>query len=140
MALLVRRGRGVLHDAGVAGVERRDEALDGAALPRGVPALEQHQQAGPDPHLPDLAAQSEAQLAQARPERRERLLLLGRRQPLGQIDIVQAPHAAHASMSTAPAHAGARAAGSPAAHVAGQTCAKLPFPSPRGPRAPLGAS
>jgi hypothetical protein len=66
VALLVGRRRGELLDAHVAGIERRDQALDGAALAAGVPALEEDAQRWPEVAGADEPGEREAQLGQAR--------------------------------------------------------------------------
>jgi hypothetical protein len=70
VAQLVRRRGRELRDAVVAGVERGDEALDRAALPGGVPALEDDEERWPDRQLavralrPGLAAERQAQVGE----------------------------------------------------------------------------
>ena len=67
-------------DADVSRVEVVDQPLDGAALARRVPALEDDAQRRPDAAAADLPAESEPQPEQARLLRRELLrLLLARR-------------------------------------------------------------
>jgi hypothetical protein len=90
--LLVVRRRGELRDADVPRVERRDEALDGAALARGVPALEDDAQRRADAMLADLAAQQQAQPQQVHRGALQAFLGLLLRQRHGQIDIARAGH------------------------------------------------
>ena len=65
MALLVVGGRRELRDAHVAQVERRHQALDRAALARGVPALEDAAHGRPQLAVAELAAEREAQRREA---------------------------------------------------------------------------
>jgi hypothetical protein len=73
VAALVLVGRGELGDTDVAGVEGGDEAPDGAALARRVPALEEHAQG-----RAELAAADQS--AELEPEGEEPLL--GRLDPV----------------------------------------------------------
>ncbi len=93
VALLVGRGRGVLRDAHVAGVERRDEPLDGAALAGGVPALEDHEQAGAETAVAQAPRDREPQLGEPQAARRELLLVVLGGDGLAEVDGVEAWHA-----------------------------------------------
>ena len=77
MAMLVGRRRRERRDAHVARVQRGEQALDRAALARGVPALDDDRQRraewGADVQL---AAEREAQLGEPPPTRGEPLVLL----------------------------------------------------------------
>ena len=65
MALLVGRRLGERRDPVVAGVERLDDALDGAALAARVGAFEDHQQGRAELARAHLAAEVQAELEQA---------------------------------------------------------------------------
>jgi hypothetical protein len=92
VALLVgRRGAEARHPH-VTGVERRGEAADGPALAGRVPALEQHAHRWPQPAVPDLPAEGEAQLQQAALGRLHLPLLLLPAERLGEVELVQAAH------------------------------------------------
>jgi hypothetical protein len=78
--LLVVGRRGELSHADVPWVERFDQASDGAALPAGVPSLEDHQQWRPD-GATELTAEE-------KPEPQHPLL--GTLQPLGGVLVAQA--------------------------------------------------
>jgi hypothetical protein len=68
VALLVVRRRGELGHADVTRVERRDEALDRAALAARVPALEEHAQRRPEPARADEPAERQPHLGQPQPQ------------------------------------------------------------------------
>ena len=91
MALLVRGRRRILHDAHVARVEMVDEALDRAALARGVPALEEHAQRRPDLRR-QLAAEPQPQPEQPLLGGGELLRLLLARELEREIEGIEVAH------------------------------------------------
>jgi hypothetical protein len=91
VALLVVRGSRELLDAHVPRVEWGDQALDGAALAGGVPALEQHAQRRAEP-VADQAAEHEPQREQPALRRVQPLGLLLLAQPQRQVELVQRAH------------------------------------------------
>ena len=102
----------------MARVERGDEPLDRAALARGVPALEQDEQAGTEIAAAELAAEREAQLRQA---------------PAAQRSAAARSPSLRASAS-GPDHRVVPRPGPYPAERAARTCAKLPPGSRHAPR------
>src|SRR3954453_12868871 len=115
VALLVGRRCGERLDADVAGVERGDETLDGAALAARVPALEQDAQRRPELTASYQAGERQAQLRQAPAVERQQPVLLLARELEREVDVVEAPHgfilpvAGSARQTCAKRHAGSRA-------------------------------
>ena len=95
MALLVEGRGGELGDAHVTGVQLGDQALDRAALARGVPTLEENAHRRAELAVAALAAEHEAQLEQALLRGGEPLRLLLPGELERQVQLIEAAHDGH---------------------------------------------
>ena len=92
VALLVEGRLGERRDPVVAGIERLDDALDGAALAARVGAFEDHEERGAELARAHLAPEVQPKLEQATLRFVEPLVVLGAAQAQREVELVQASH------------------------------------------------